>query len=188
MSTTNKKKSSCSSKHSIKEHHDETTDDNNREKILNRDEISIEEIHTVNDWEHADLGDELRKQKFLRLMGAKKRKDESRTDIKDSSSINHNDTLSSEKKHCRSKTENEAINLDLEKQFNESLQSKILYTHHEGLGFHGSDTSTASSSNDWHHQQVKTKFVLATTTETGASLLDEIIPKELQDVKNKSKS
>ncbi|CAF0753654.1 unnamed protein product [Rotaria sp. Silwood1] len=188
MSTVNKKKGSSSPKHSIKEHHDEITDGNNREKNLNTDEIPIEEIHTANDWEHADLGDDLRKQKFLRLMGAKKRKDECRIDSKNSSSITHNDIHSFEKKHCRSKTQNEAINLELEKQFNEGLQSKILHTHHEGLGFHGSDISTASSSNDWHHEQVKTKFVPATTTESVPSSLNEAIPKELDNTKNKSKS
>ncbi|CAF2480078.1 unnamed protein product [Rotaria sp. Silwood2] len=172
----------------MKEHHDQITDGNNREKQINTDEIPIEEIHTTNDWEHADLGDELRKQKFLRLMGAKKRKDESRTNNKDSSNITHNEIHLSEKKHCRSKTENEAINLELEKQFNEGLQSKILHTHHEGLGFQGSDISTASCSNDLHHQKAKTKFVPATTTETGSSSLKKTISKELQIVKNKSKS
>lgn len=30
------------------------------------------EVHSANDWEHADLGDGERKQKFLRLMGAEK--------------------------------------------------------------------------------------------------------------------
>lgn len=29
------------------------------------------QVHTVNNWENADLGDDERKQKFLRLMGAK---------------------------------------------------------------------------------------------------------------------
>jgi hypothetical protein len=82
-----------------------------------------------------------------------------------------------DKKHCRSSSfvsrnknlkkkqfileiEIETINRDLEKQFNESLQSKILYTHHEGLGFHGN----ASISSNEHHQQ----FVPA-TTETRSS-------------------
>ena len=30
------------------------------------------QVHSANDWEHAKLGDEERKQKFLRLMGGKK--------------------------------------------------------------------------------------------------------------------
>ena len=59
-----------------------------------------------------------------------------------------------------SETETESINRELEKQFNESLQSKIAHTHHGGLGFHGDNTS-ASSSGDWQHQVPKTKFVPA---------------------------
>jgi len=68
--------------------------------------------------------------------------------------------------------ENETINRELEKQFNEGLQSKILHTHHEGLGFLSSEPSTHSSSDDWHHQQIKTKFVPA-TTKTGSSIKDD---------------
>jgi hypothetical protein len=59
--------------------------------------------------------------------------------------------------------ENETINRELEKQFNEGLQSKILHTHHEGLGFYNNETSTPSISNDWHHQQLKETFVPTTT-------------------------
>ncbi|CAF0819704.1 unnamed protein product [Rotaria sp. Silwood1] len=132
-------------------------------------DVPIEEVHTVNDWENADLGDDQRKQKFLRLMGAKKHKDETRVDRQDSHSSNHNDDVSSEKKHSRSKVENETIERELEKQFNEGLQSKITHTHHEGLGFHGDNSSSASSSSDWHHQSTKTKFVPA-KTEVGSSM------------------
>lgn len=62
--------------------------------------------------------------------------------------------------HLVSEAENETINRELEKQFNESLQSKITHTRHGGLGFQGS-TSSASSSNDWHDHSSKTAFVPA---------------------------
>ena len=61
-----------------------------KKKSSKKDEIAVEEVdesrktnkyqiftfiflqvHTANDWEHADLGNDQRKQKFLRLMGAK---------------------------------------------------------------------------------------------------------------------
>lgn len=79
------------------------------------------QVHTANDWEHADLGDNQRKQKFLRLMGAKvlrrihslkinyaqtfsfqKRKDESQVNRQDSNGSNPDEDVSREKKHCRS--------------------------------------------------------------------------------------
>jgi len=34
--------------------------------------VCLLQVHSANDWEHVDLGDEGRKSKFLRLMGAKK--------------------------------------------------------------------------------------------------------------------
>jgi hypothetical protein len=64
--------------------------------------------------------------------------------------------------------ETETINHELEKQFNEGLQSKIAHIHHGGLGFHG-DTPSASSSDDWQHQSAKAKFVPA-KTEVGSSI------------------
>ncbi|UJR35889.1 hypothetical protein I4U23_028632 [Adineta vaga] len=170
MSTIEKKNILSSPKHFIREHLDEKFDSDNIDRTNDNDEIAIEEVHTVNDWEHADLGDEQRKQKFLRLMGAKKHINENRTDIKDT----HDDVLSSEKKHSRSKIENETINRDLEKQFNECLQSKILHTHHEGLGFHADETSTnTSNSNDECHQELKRKFIPATTQTTSSITCQE---------------
>lgn len=80
--------------------------------------------------------------------------------------------------------ETETINRDLEKQFNESLQSKITHTHHIGLGFHGDNTS-ASSSNDWQHQLPKTKFVPA-KTETGAAMDHVKVEEQLNDKKDKT--
>jgi hypothetical protein len=65
----------------------------------------------------------------------------------------------------------------LEKQFNEGLQSKILHTHHEGLGFQGSETTNSD-------QQMKTKFVPATTQTRSSS--NEIVTEDLKKVKDKS--
>jgi hypothetical protein len=39
------------------------------------------------------------------------------------------------------------------KQFNECLQSKLLHTHHEGLGFHGIETGATSNLDEWHNQK-----------------------------------
>ena len=58
--------------------------------------------------------------------------------------------------------EYETIDRELEKQFNEGLQSKILHTHHEGLGFYNNEATSTSTFNDWHDQQYKTKFIPAT--------------------------
>lgn len=65
--------------------------------------------------------------------------------------------------------ENETIERELEKQFNEGLQSKIIHRHHGGLGFHGDTSGGASSSSDWKHESTKNKFVPA-KTEDGSSL------------------
>ncbi len=64
--------------------------------------------------------------------------------------------------------ETETIEQDLEKQFNEGLQSKIAHIHHGGLGFHG-DNPSASSSGDWQHQPTKSTFVPA-KEEVGSSM------------------
>jgi len=42
------------------------------EAVLRLDTGCILQVHSANDWEHVDLGDEGRKSKFLRLMGANK--------------------------------------------------------------------------------------------------------------------
>jgi hypothetical protein len=75
------------------------------------------------------------------------------------------------------------MNLELEQQFNESLQSKIAHTHHGGLGFHG-DGSSTSSTGDWQHQSTKTKFVPA-KTEVG-SAMDHVIVDQTEKVEDKS--
>lgn len=44
----------------------------NSEKEVTADKKSPTQAQSFNDWEHADLGDDGRKAKFLRLMGAAK--------------------------------------------------------------------------------------------------------------------
>ncbi|CAF2974190.1 unnamed protein product [Rotaria socialis] len=175
MSTHESKKKSSSPKHSKREH----------QADKDSDDIPIEEVHTVNNWEQADLGDNQRKEKFLRLMGAKKRKEDIQTERQDSHGSNHSDEGSAEKKHCRSKAENESIERELEKQFNEGLQAKITHAHHEGLGFHGESTGLTSSAGDWHSQSTKTKFVPAKTD--GGSSLDHV-QIEKSDTKQQDKT
>ncbi|CAF1027671.1 unnamed protein product [Adineta steineri] len=175
MSTAESKKKS-SSKSSKKSHQDDE----------NTDEIPVEEVHTANNWESADLGDSQRKQKFLRLMGAKKRKDESEMERQESRDSNPDEDVSPEKKHCRSKVETETINRELERQFNESLQAKITHAHHEGLGFHDGSfkNSGASSSTDWKHQSTKLAFVPA-KTEVGASM-DHVVVENVEKEEEKT--
>jgi hypothetical protein len=74
------------------------------------------------------------------------------------------------------------------KQFNECLQSKILHTHHEGLGFHGMQTGATSNSDEWHNQQMKTKFVPATTDTRLSSSSSRIVTKESEKTKDPSDS
>jgi len=82
-----------------------------------------------------------------------------------------------------SEEETEQIARELEKQFNEGLQSKIAHIHHGGLGFHG-DNPPSSSTNDWQHQSTKTKFVPA-KTEVGSSM-DHVVVDDTKIVDDKS--
>ena len=68
-------------------------------------------------------GDEKRKLKFLKLMGAAKHQDVS------------GDKAAQIHQHSRATNEIKKIDQDLEKQFTESLTSKINHTNHLGLGF-----------------------------------------------------
>jgi hypothetical protein len=70
-------------------------------------------------------GDEKRKLKFLKLMGAAKHKDSAASE----EIVQH--------QHSRPTKEIKKIDEDLEKQFTESLTSKINRTNHVGLGFGG---------------------------------------------------
>lgn len=85
-------------------------------------------VHSANDWEHVDLGDEGRKSKFLRLMGAKKKE-------------HHGRIIIGEKKSSvsrgRSNEDNERLNAELEDQYRHGLEMKMsgCARRHTGLGF-----------------------------------------------------
>ncbi|XP_066266076.1 small acidic protein-like [Branchiostoma lanceolatum] len=87
------------------------------------------DIHSANRWESADLGDDQRKQKFLRLMGASKRKEHhGKIHIGQSQKL---------PVHSRSGEEEQHVQQDLEHQFQQGLESKLTgkARRHVGLGY-----------------------------------------------------
>ncbi|KAK2180081.1 hypothetical protein NP493_457g05000 [Ridgeia piscesae] len=70
-------------------------------------------VHSSNDWEHADLGDDGRKQKFLKLMGAGKKEHHGQFVIGD-----HEPTQSAESTNVKK------VEGDLEGQFLEGAEQK----------------------------------------------------------------
>ncbi|XP_072278472.1 small acidic protein [Pyxicephalus adspersus] len=78
-------------------------------------------------WEAADLGNEERKQKFLRLMGAGKKEHKGRLVIGDHKSTSH----------FRSGDEDQKMNDELEHQYQQSMDSTVSGRNrrHCGLGF-----------------------------------------------------
>uniref|UniRef100_A0A8C8VI30 Small acidic protein n=1 Tax=Pelusios castaneus TaxID=367368 RepID=A0A8C8VI30_9SAUR len=78
-------------------------------------------------WEAVDLGNEERKQKFLRLMGAGKKEHTGRLVIGDHRSTSH----------FRTGEEDKKMNEDLESQFQQSMDSTVSGRNrrHCGLGF-----------------------------------------------------
>ncbi|XP_070534915.1 small acidic protein-like [Ptychodera flava] len=83
-------------------------------------------VHSANSWETADLGDDQRKQKFLRLMGAGKKEHHGKLHIGD-----HNPV------HKRTGDEEKKIQTNLEMQYQHSLSDKLTgrTRRHVGLGF-----------------------------------------------------
>ncbi|XP_069479863.1 small acidic protein [Ambystoma mexicanum] len=82
-------------------------------------------------WTQADLGNEERKQKFLRLMGAGKKEHTGRLIIGDHKSTSHLRTGEEDKKICD----------ELENQFHQGMDSKLSGRNrrHCGLGFSESE-------------------------------------------------
>ncbi|KAK6171271.1 hypothetical protein SNE40_019496 [Patella caerulea] len=85
------------------------------------------EVHSANSWETAELGDDKRKSKFLRLMGAGKKKDHHGPIVIGDHSTSHG----------REKQETEKITTELELQFRQGLDHKLSggARSHLGLGF-----------------------------------------------------
>ncbi|ESN94952.1 hypothetical protein HELRODRAFT_193668 [Helobdella robusta] len=108
-------------------------------------------VKSANDWEHVDLGDDSRKNKFLRLMGASKKEHHGKIVIGEKTSS-----------HGRSKEEAEKLSEDLEEQYKQGLEMKLSgHTRkHVGLGFQddndddggngssGNNLSSSSKKND----------------------------------------
>lgn len=94
-----------------------------------------EEVHSANNWEEAELGDDQRKAKFLRLMGAAKKEHKGRFVI---------GAAVSSKPHGRSSQEERNLEEKLESQFQHSLTDRLQHRNkkHRGLGF--GDEATAS--------------------------------------------
>ncbi|XP_062918001.1 small acidic protein [Mobula hypostoma] len=101
-------------------------------------------------WESADLGDDERKLKFLRLMGAGKKDHSGRAHPGDHKSTSH----------FRTGDEDKKINEELEHQFHQSLDSQLSGRNrrHCGLGF--SEPEPVDSD----QQQVSTGGHLATNS------------------------
>lgn len=91
--------------------------DKTEEPVKSNPKLAIPEVHTANSWEKVDLGDDQRKLKFLKLMGAGKHQDTSDKGIK-----------------SRALRDNKKVEEDLEKQFTKGLTSKMLNSKHQGLG------------------------------------------------------
>ncbi|CAO2582942.1 Small acidic protein [Lemmus lemmus] len=91
-------------------------------------------------WEAADLGNEERKQKFLRLMGAGKKEHTGRLVIGDHKSTSH----------FRTGEEDKKINEELESQYQQSMDSKLSgrYRRHCGLGFSEGDAAGDDDDDD----------------------------------------
>nr|XP_025863923.1 small acidic protein [Vulpes vulpes] len=109
-------------------------------------------------WEAADLGNEERKQKFLRLMGAGKKEHTGRLVIGDHKSTSH----------FRTGEEDKKINEELESQYQQSMDSKLSgrYRRHCGLGFsevedHDGEGDVAGDDDD---DVLKTRLAPGTST------------------------
>ncbi|KAM6202797.1 small acidic protein [Rhynchocyon petersi] len=88
---------------------------------------SLDDDLGSSNWEAADVGNEERKQKFLRLMGAGKKEYTGHLVIGDHKSTSH----------FRTGEEDKKINEELESQYPQSMDSKLSgrYRRHCGLGF-----------------------------------------------------
>ncbi|XP_064594562.1 small acidic protein-like [Liolophura sinensis] len=129
------------------------SDDEEDQKQKKRPEKTIEkiEVHSANSWEKADLGDGERNNKFLRLMGAGKKKHQGRFVIGDNTP--HGSTVDGLEKKLDDK---------LEEQYKHSMEHRLLAgpKGHVGLGFH--DEAADSKGDD----QNGTKNSDAQTTNT----------------------
>ncbi|KAK7497213.1 hypothetical protein BaRGS_00011507 [Batillaria attramentaria] len=104
------------------------------------------QVHSANAWEKADLGDEDRKNKFLKLMGAGKKEHHGRFVIGDH-----------EPSHTRPSKDTENLEHNLEDQYQQSLAHRLAGGRrgHIGLGFHDDEDSSESEKNKDDRQKEK---------------------------------
>lgn len=107
-----------------------TKKEESKQKSDKKEEENPKNIHSANNWEGVDLGDDDRKKKFLRLMGASKKDHHGKIIIGDHDAA-----------HGRSRDETVHIDEDLEDQFKQGLEHKMAggFKGHLGLGFHKDD-------------------------------------------------
>ncbi|XP_060573846.1 small acidic protein-like [Ruditapes philippinarum] len=134
----------------------ESKDKTNNAKVSEKDEDDAlqEKVHSANSWETADLGDDDRNQKFLRLMGAAKSQHQGRFVIGEKDVPAH--------KHARDKKQTEEIEQELEDQYKHTFEHRITKWSHKGLGFDDdkkSEEKTESSQSGESKQDSENKSV-----------------------------
>ncbi|XP_014677295.1 PREDICTED: small acidic protein-like [Priapulus caudatus] len=110
-------------------------DANSNKRGTKRPVSPVEKVQSANNWEAADLGNEDRKNKFLRLMGSGK---------KDHAGKLHIQPIPATEAHLRTQEEQAKLEAELEQQFEEGREHRVLErkTHyHVGLGFHENEKS-----------------------------------------------
>jgi len=129
-----------------KEKKKERSEDNEGEKSKDEsrgvkrssDSLTVPEVHSVNDWEHVDMGgDESRKNKFLRLMGANKKEHRGLFVIGDKKPSSQG----------RQTVDTEKVAEDLEDQYRQSVDLRLsgAARRHKGLGFQQDDLAAQSN-------------------------------------------
>jgi len=88
----------------------------------------LEHVQSANNWESAELGDDQRKQKFLRLMGAAKKEHKGRFVI---------GSAVAAKPHGRSSEEERNLEEKLESEYQNRMTDHLQHRNkkHRGLGF-----------------------------------------------------
>ncbi|KAL4233753.1 hypothetical protein ACF0H5_008433 [Mactra antiquata] len=109
--------------------------------------VDVSKVHSANSWETADLGDDDRKKKFLRLMGASKEGHQGKFVIGDKESSNV---------HSRDKKQTEQIEKELEDQYRHTFEHRITKWSHKGLGFDDEKKEVNESSNTTGESENKT--------------------------------
>ncbi|XP_064628536.1 small acidic protein-like [Lineus longissimus] len=139
------------------------------EKLQEGEQGKDENVHSANAWEQANLGDDDRKQKFLRLMGAGKKQHSGRFVIGDTKTV-HTKAVDSEKKVR-----------EIEEQYNEGMEHKLVSPRHAGLGFHDVGASvgkTTDSVSNPDNEKTKTIDEKKDSKEDGQVGSTEIAKKE----------